>query len=173
MPRKNDFDALQNPLNRPWRCEYCDGMMEIEELGRYRCQKCGHRMFDDFGKVKLFLEDLKNQGMSIQEVAAATGVGKANVQLLLKNGRVEYPDFESDILRCEGCGKEIKYGRRCASCARELSNNLKAAFTGKGAAASAGQQEAAGRKPKVENPYEKSTKSAKARFMGKSRKRRG
>ena len=39
------------------RCELCHNKMEYIASGVYRCTVCGSEVLDDFGKVKLFLEE--------------------------------------------------------------------------------------------------------------------
>ena len=42
--------------NRPKTCEKCDGVMVFMGVGEYQCEDCGAIAYDDYGKVRLYIE---------------------------------------------------------------------------------------------------------------------
>lgn len=112
--------------NKPVVCEKCNGKMFYVHGGLYRCEKCGHEILDDFGKVKQFLES--NGPTSVFAISQATGVDMEIIEIFLRQGRVEIPEGSKYYISCEKCGCSIRYGRFCPECVRELAGGIKSAF---------------------------------------------
>ena len=108
--------------NKPVFCEECGGKLSYRSAGTYVCEKCGHEELDDFGKIKLFLDE--NGPSPIHMIAKGTGVTRDIIELYLKKGRIEIPEGSKYYLKCEKCGCSIRYGRYCPDCARELSGGI-------------------------------------------------
>ena len=58
--------------NRPLTCEKCGGIMIFKGVGEYHCENCRHVEYDDYGKVRLYVE--KHRGATSSEVSMQTGV---------------------------------------------------------------------------------------------------
>ncbi len=112
--------------NKPVVCELCKGKMYYVHGGLYRCDKCGHEVLDDFGKVKTFIE--LNGPSPALTISAATGVATEIIELFLKQGRVEIPDGSKYYIKCERCGCSIRFGRFCPECVQELAGGIKSVF---------------------------------------------
>ncbi len=98
----------------PLECELCGDTLTFMGVGEYKCDRCGHLMYDDYGIVRNYLE--KHKGVTVVQIAAATGISQAQIQQMLKEERLEISDNSRVFLRCEACGKEIKSGRFCITC---------------------------------------------------------
>lgn len=102
-------------MSTPISCEKC-GSAEIEfkGLGEYECKDCGFKMYDDFGKIRAYLEN--HRGANQSEVSLATGVSVNKIRQFLREGRIEIAPTSSVFIHCESCGAPINSGRFCESC---------------------------------------------------------
>lgn len=50
-----DFGALEK-YHIPQVCLNCGGVMVFKGVGEYRCEECGNVDFDDYGKVRQYIE---------------------------------------------------------------------------------------------------------------------
>lgn len=76
-----------NTDDRPVNCSKCGSFLKYQGLGEYRCEDCGYREYDNYGKVRAFLE--KNPGASVVQVEAATKVPQKIVYQLVTEGKLE------------------------------------------------------------------------------------
>lgn len=72
--------------NKPTRCE-CGGKLEMVRQGSYQCEECGKITYDDFGKIKKYLDE-KGPSPAL-EIAQATGVPVTRITELIREGRIE------------------------------------------------------------------------------------
>ena len=97
--------------NTPRICEKCGGGFEYNGAGEYVCRNCGSIEYDDYGKVRKFIEE--NGPAPYHVVKKATGVDGRLVR--------EYLDTPSSARKfdktCQNCGCKIPAGRLCVSCA--------------------------------------------------------
>lgn len=107
----------------PASCDKCGGQCKYKAQGIYECTSCGNIMLDDYGKVRVYLEEHGRQPAVI--ISADTGVPVPVIQDYLRNGQLEIPDGSNFYIKCEQCGTEIRYGRYCSSCAAQLSKDIK------------------------------------------------
>ncbi|HKM33304.1 MAG TPA: hypothetical protein VJY54_00985 [Lachnospiraceae bacterium] len=98
----------------PRVCEKCGGVMIFKGVGEYHCEDCKAVAFDDYGKVRLYIES--HRGSNVSEIEAATGVKQRVIRIMLKEGRLEVTPDSKIFLQCERCGKVIRYGRLCSEC---------------------------------------------------------
>jgi hypothetical protein len=110
------MDAFMgNTYHVPQVCLKCNGKMLYKGCGEYACETCGTIEFDDYGKVRLYIE--QHPGVNAQDVEVATGVPGRTIRQLLREERLEIAPDSKVFLRCEGCGKNIRSGRFCIECA--------------------------------------------------------
>ncbi len=71
----------------PRLCKECGGVMIYKGVGEYRCEDCDSLDYDDYGKVRLFIE--KHRGATAMEIESYTGVSQRIIRKLLRDGRIE------------------------------------------------------------------------------------
>lgn len=111
-----------NQYHTPVVCSKCGGVMIFKGVGEYRCENCNALEYDDYGKVRCYLE--KNKGATAADVEASTGVKQKTIRMLLRDARLEIADDSRAYLVCEKCGKQIRLGRFCPTCEIEYHRNL-------------------------------------------------
>ena len=104
----------ENAYNRPIKCEACGGVMVFKGVGEYKCEDCGKAAYDDYGKVRNYIEGHK--GATTIEVENATGVSQKSIRRMLKEDRLEVTADSRTFLMCELCGTSIRSGRFCVKC---------------------------------------------------------
>ncbi len=100
--------------NRPRNCLKCGGVMVFKGVGEYHCEECDAVEYDDYGKVRLFIE--KHKGATAWEVEKGTGVPQRTIRQLLREERIAIAPDSKVFLRCELCDKQIRIGRFCPEC---------------------------------------------------------
>lgn len=118
MERIGDAD----PYHRPVRCEKCGGVMIFKGVGEYHCEDCKNVAYDDYGKVRLYIE--KHAGATASEVERQTGVSQKAIRQMLKENRLEIAQDSAAFLRCEICGTNIRGGRLCPKCEQEYHQRI-------------------------------------------------
>lgn len=115
-PEKKDW---RNPGLKLKNCPEC-GKVYID-AGVGLCRDCVYEREQRMAMVSSYIRD--NPRCSIQEVCDALGVKQSLVLYMLKKGylleqevSIRYP--------CARCGRMIRYGRYCASCGKELKDEL-------------------------------------------------
>lgn len=101
-------------LNIPTYCSKCGGVMVFKGVGEYKCEECGSLEYDDYGKVRNYIE--KHPGATSAQVSAVTGVTQKAIRGMLKEKRLEIAANSNTFLTCESCGAKIRYGRYCNKC---------------------------------------------------------
>ena len=100
--------------NRPSVCSVCGGKMLFVGVGEYHCERCKNVEFDDYGKVRNYIE--AHRGCNAIEIEAATGVPRKAIHQMLREERIEVTKDSKVFLKCEHCGKDILTGRYCEKC---------------------------------------------------------
>ncbi len=95
-------------------CETCGGRLKSVRSGEYCCTKCGATEYDDFGKIRQFLDE--NGPASKEEISMATGVEREIIVEYIKEQRLEAVD-KAHNNTCVICGAKILSGTMCAECA--------------------------------------------------------
>ena len=103
-----------NNYNRPMICEECGGIMIFKGVGEYKCEDCGQVGYDDYGKVRNYIE--KHAGATSAQVSEATGVTQKAIREMLKEERLEIAPNSNAFLTCEICGNPIRSGKYCRRC---------------------------------------------------------
>ncbi len=106
----------------PRICKECGGVMVFKGVGEYHCEDCGLVDYDDYGKVRLYIECHK--GATAAEIEKEVGVSQRTVRRLLKDGKIEIAEGSKSYLRCELCGKQIRSGQFCPECEIKAHRNL-------------------------------------------------
>ena len=69
------------------KCKECGGQLNYRGLGQYECEECKNIEYDDYGKVRAYLEE---HPCALQgEVSKATGVPANRIRALLLEERIE------------------------------------------------------------------------------------
>lgn len=100
--------------HRPTECTKCGGTMVFKGVGEYQCEKCKAVAYDDYGIVRLYIE--QHRGATAAEIEDATGISQRTIRQMLKEERLEVTKDSACFLRCEICGENIRSGRFCAKC---------------------------------------------------------
>lgn len=122
----NEFDIKAILESRPVQCSKCGSSLYYRGSGKYVCSSCENIEYDEFGKVKKYLDEHGVSTMAV--IAEETGVPMKHLNLMLREGRVEIPEGSNYYIKCESCGCSIRYGRFCPDCVRRTANGLKQAF---------------------------------------------
>ena len=99
----------------PHICEKCGGDMIYKGVGEYHCEHCDAVSYDDYGKVRLYVE--QHPGATISEAEAGTGVSHKVIRRLLREERLEVAANSRSFLSCRACGVSIRSGEFCPQCA--------------------------------------------------------
>lgn len=121
-----DMERLftSDAYNIPRLCEKCGGVMVFQGLGEYRCEDCGELAYDDYGKVRAYIEE--HRGATAAQIEEAIGVSQKTIRRLLKDGRLEVAEGSRTFLQCEICGKTLRSGRYCPECEMKVHRNIEA-----------------------------------------------
>ena len=102
-------------LSTPTVCAKCGSAeLEFKGLGEYECKDCHYKMYDDYGKVREYLD--AHRGANQAEVSQATGVSINKIRQFLRDERIEIAPNSLIFIHCESCHKQITSGRFCPKC---------------------------------------------------------
>lgn len=99
---------------KPTLCAKCGGVLVYKGLGEYQCEECEELEYDDYGKVRNYLD--KHRGANVAQISEDTGVTHKVIREMIKENRFEVIDNPGGYIRCEMCGVDIKSGRLCPAC---------------------------------------------------------
>lgn len=102
----------------PVNCEKCGREIEYQGLGTYVCKSCGFTMYDDYGKVRNYLD--AHRGATQAEVSRMTGVSQHKIRTMIQEDRFEITQNSAVFLTCEICGAAIRSGRYCENCLKKI-----------------------------------------------------
>lgn len=114
-------------IMRPMFCKKCGGKYEYKALGEYECPECGFIELDEYGKIRVFLDE--HGPMPAVKISAATKVPIPVIDQYLREGRLEIPDGSPIYITCEKCNTNIRFGRFCPACAASLSKELQGSLS--------------------------------------------
>lgn len=123
MDLEDKFAEKLLEKSKPAACESCGGKMAYKGGGTYKCESCDAIAYDDYGKVKKYLDE--HGPTPAIYIARATGVNKDLIEMFLKQGKLEIPEGSKFYIRCEKCGCSLKSGRYCEECAKALKSGNK------------------------------------------------
>jgi hypothetical protein len=125
MNIQNELEELV--LNdKPVHCTQCGGKMVYKSNGVYYCEDCGAQELDNYGKIHRYIEE--NGTSNGMEIADGTGVPIDYVIRYLRKGRIQITENSERFIPCERCGCDIKFGRFCPDCIKELCDGIQVAF---------------------------------------------
>ncbi|MCQ2549567.1 MAG: hypothetical protein MJ134_05950 [Lachnospiraceae bacterium] len=108
----------------PRKCNKCGGVMVFQGVGEYACEDCGEKDFDDYGKVRGYIE--RHPGANAVEIEMFTGVTQRAIRKMLRDSRLEVRADSRAFLRCDICGKEIRSGKLCSACEMAMHRKIEA-----------------------------------------------
>lgn len=124
MSENMEKRLIVSDIFRPTICKECGGIMVYKGVGEYQCEDCGTLEYDDYGKVRNYLEN--HRGANVAEISSYTGVPHKAIRDMIKEHRFEIIDNRGGYLRCEMCGVNINSGRLCPKCEENYHRNLEA-----------------------------------------------
>lgn len=111
-------------FHRPTFCNKCKGVLVYRGLGEYQCEDCGAFDYDDYGKVRNYLD--RHRGANVAEISEATGVTHKSIRDMIKDNRFEVINNAGGYIRCEMCGTNISSGRLCGKCEMQYHRQMEA-----------------------------------------------
>lgn len=111
-------------FHRPTFCSKCKGVLVYKGLGEYQCEDCGASDYDDYGKVRNYLD--RHRGANVAEISEATGVTHKSIRDMIKDNRFEVINNAGGYIRCEMCGANISSGRLCGKCEMQYHRQMEA-----------------------------------------------
>ena len=73
--------AVFFPPGQPERCDKCGGRCKYKAQGIYECMDCKNIMMDDYGKIRIYLEENGRKPAAI--ISEDTGVPVSTIQQIL------------------------------------------------------------------------------------------
>ncbi len=116
---------IEDHYHVPHVCTECGGVMVFKGVGEYHCENCGAIAYDDYGKVRLYIES--HRGATAAEVEAATGISQRSIRQMLKDSKLEVMDGSKVMMKCEACGQPIRSGEFCPRCETRIHRAMEAA----------------------------------------------
>ena len=109
------------------QCKICN--KPFQSLGGKTCPACVDKIDKEFIVVRDYIYD--NPGSGIDKVSEETGVERAVILQLLKEGRLILDNPDSDgVLLCEICKKPIATGRMCKECKGKIATTMNNSIAG-------------------------------------------
>lgn len=112
----------QLEYDKPTICTKCGAPLEYLGIGYYRCTECGEELKDRFCQIKEYLE--AHPKATAVTVSKELGIDLSYINKLLRMGRLEIPEDSDVFIGCELCGRSIRYGRVCSSCAATAGHKI-------------------------------------------------
>ncbi|NLW16555.1 MAG: hypothetical protein GX033_02720 [Firmicutes bacterium] len=89
---------------------------------RKLCPDCIKEEEEQYQVVYRYLRD--NPKSTVQQVSANTGVPEERILSFLRQDRLMVSEWTQLTYPCERCGAEIKRGRFCQSCTKEMQKSF-------------------------------------------------
>lgn len=144
-----DLNTLK--YGKPANCSKCGSALRYVGIGEYECESCKNIEFDDYGKVRTYIE--KNRGATQSQVSLATGVDVSKIRQMLREEKIEIAPNSVVFLQCESCGTPIRSGKYCSACAEKIQNEEQKKRTLPGKGLGKGVQTGGGTSAKGERRY--------------------
>ncbi len=108
--------------HRPRLCENCGGVMIFQGVGEYKCEDCSDIAYDDYGKVRLYIE--QHQGSTAAQIEEAIGVKQKTIRQMLRDAKIQVSADSRSFINCEMCRKPIRFGRFCTECEKKYHKEI-------------------------------------------------
>ena len=109
------------------QCKICN--KPFQSISGRTCPDCLNKIDREFIIVRDYIYD--NPDSRIDKVSEETGVSKAIIMHLLKEGRLSLDTPDSDgALLCEICKKPINTGRMCKECKSKVATTMNKSIDG-------------------------------------------
>ncbi|GEL07636.1 TIGR03826 family flagellar region protein [Salisediminibacterium halotolerans] len=105
-------------------CPEC-GKLFVKAM-RPVCEECARKREEQFELVSGYMRKRENRQASLEDVHAHTGVDKDVIIQFLREGRLRLSQFPNLAFPCEKCGADIREGRICAACRKEINDGIAA-----------------------------------------------
>ena len=113
----NSFDVIMM-MSIPKKCDKCNSKrIQRLSLHTYICEDCNNEMYDDFGKIRNYLE--KFPGANAIEISQGTGVSKDVINQCLKEEYLEVVPGTRMINVCTKCGRSTTNIGLCDECCKK------------------------------------------------------
>lgn len=120
--------------------------------GRPICPNCKKDLEDEFTKVRDYIRN--NPDAGIGEVAEVCEVDVKEIRQWIREERLSFTKDSAVGIECEKCGVNIRTGRFCDQCKKDVVDNLSSVY----------------KENKVEeNPFAKQKTENKMRFLNKDK----
>ncbi len=116
------MDLGVNLYNRPTCCSRCGGIMVFVGVGEYHCEDCKNVEYDDYGKVRLYIE--QHKGATAAQIENEIGVSQKAIRQMLRDAKIEIAAESKIFMKCEICGINIRSGRYCEVCEANYHNQI-------------------------------------------------
>lgn len=103
-----------NVYNRPVLCSKCGGIMIFKGVGEYQCEDCKNVEYDDYGKVRNYIE--QHRGATAADIEKEIGISQRSIRQMLRESKIEISENSRSFMKCELCGTDIRSGRFCSKC---------------------------------------------------------
>ncbi len=103
-------------------CRRCKKLFNQFSSKYVLCPKCEEELNSKYKQVKEYL--WKNRTASLTQVAEDCDVTVAQLKRWVKEEKLEFSQESGVTFQCESCGKEIRVGRYCSACKKEVSKQV-------------------------------------------------
>ena len=103
-------------------CKKCRKLFNQISSKHVLCPKCEDELNDKYKQVKDYL--WKNRSAPLNQIAEDCDVSVGQLKRWVKEEKLELSKESGMVLHCESCGKEIRIGRFCPKCKKEVSDAL-------------------------------------------------
>jgi flagellar operon protein (TIGR03826 family) len=104
-------------------CPTCNAIF-VKNRFRDVCEKCYREEEKAYETVYQFLRKRENRAATMSQVVEATGVEEDLLYKFIRKGRLKLTQFPNLGYPCDRCGKLIREGRVCETCANDIKNEL-------------------------------------------------
>lgn len=123
-PGKKSYHERANALRTnkiPVKCDICGGELERITMGIYRCNACEKEYYDDYQKVRNYLD--KHGAAPAVVISRATKVPLQTIDHFFQEEWLEIPERDVVRMTCQKCNRPIRTGRLCDAC-KQASEDL-------------------------------------------------
>lgn len=104
-------------------CPKCNDVF-VKTQFRDICQNCWKEEEKQYETVYQFIRKRENRAATIGQVEEQTGVEEEHILKFIRSGRLQITHFPNLGYPCDKCGKIIRTGKLCETCAVELRKEL-------------------------------------------------